>query len=480
MSGFFKKRQHPIKIIGYTTKLFWLLLIPLARSLIAVKFNVATWLAGWWLDMIVVGIMFLYAFFRWFFVTFEIRQDEIYANTGFFGFVKVRIPYSKVCTVSCSQGLIYRAFGAYNVYIDTNSGNSLKSDLKLTVNGFHIVKLKKYSKAETLKKTPFSYSPRKRNMIAFSFLFSSTLSGIILFLTLIIQSSRIVGRELETRFFDTLNSYAQAFAVNLPYYVVIFAMVVFLGWLYSFSINMFRHFNFEVTRTDRHLIISSGAVTRRFHILSLDKINYIDIQQSLLMKVFKICSVHLHCTGYGKSRREIAVLIPVTTVSVVEKTMGLLLPEIKNTDVSLRPRVRNIMRFLWPPIWLCLGIPTAAIIVAYFVTGWSDIIRFVALMLEIPSIWLLIVKASSIFTTGVGINRDYATFSYCRFYKFHKVIVNVKDVSKISIYQTPMQYLAKNASFKINTHGESNTYHTIKNFPLIKAQRFYHRLKKEI
>lgn len=480
MSEFFKKRQHPIKIIGYTTRTFWLLLIPLARSLVAVRFDVATWLAGWWLDMLVLGVMFLYAFFRWFFVTFEIQTDEIRANTGFFGLFKVRIPYSGVCTVSCSQGPFYRAFGAYNVYIDTNSGTQLKSDLTLTVSGFHIVKLKKFSKSETSRKPVFSYSPRKRDMVAFSLLFSSTLSGVILFATLIIQSSRIVGRELEERFFNTVNSYAKTFAVRLPYYVVVVALVVFLGWLYSFLINMFRHFNFNVTRTDNNLIITSGAVTRRFHMLSLDRINYIDIQQSLLMKIFKICSVHIHCTGYGKSRREIAVLIPVTTLSVVEKTMGLLLPEIDKAEISLKPRVKNIMRYLWPPIWLCAGIPAVAAVVAYFVNGWSDIIRFVAIMLEIPSFWLLIVKAASIFTTGVGVDNDYATFSYCSFYKFHRVIVKTRNISEISIYQTPMQYLARNASFKINTHGESNTYHIIKNFPLVSAQRFFLNLKRKI
>ena len=478
MNDFFKKRQHPIKILGYTTRTFWLLLIPLARSLVAVKFDVATWLEGRWLDMIVLAFMFLYALFRWIFVTFEIHHTEIVANTGIFGLFKVKIPYDKVCTVSLSQGAFYRAVGAYNVYFDTNSGTQLRSDLTLTMNGFHIVKLKKYSKTDGLQKNNFSYSPRKRNLLVFSLLFSSTLSGVILFLTLIIQSSRIVGRELETRFFDTLNSYAKAFAINLPYYVVIMAMIIALGWLYSFTVNLFRHFNFKVARTDDKLIITSGAVTKRFHMLSLDRINFIDIQQSLLMKIFKICSVHIHCTGYGKSRREIAVLIPVTTLSVVEKTMGLLLPEIKSTDISLKPRVKNIMRYLWPPIWLCVGIPIVAFVVAYFVEGWSDIIRFVALMLEIPSVWLLIVKASSVFTTGMGLNEKYATFCYCRFYKFHKVIVNTKNISKITLYQTPMQYLARNASFIVNTHGESETHHIIKNFPLTKAQRFYLKLKQ--
>lgn len=439
----------------------------------AVKFDIATWPEGWWLDMIVIGVMFAYAIFRWVFVTFEIGDTEISATMGLFGARKVSIPYSKVCTVCCSQGAFYRLFRAFTVYIDTNSGSELRSDLTLCVKNEHIEKLKSFSDEQTTQKPVFSYSPRKRNLLVFSLLFSSTLSGVILFATLIIQSSRIVGREIEERFFKTLSDYAKYFTVNLPNYVVTIALIVILGWLYSFVLNIVRHWNFTVTRNGGKLIITSGIITKRFHQISVDKINYIDLQQSLLMKIFKICSVHIHCSGYGKSRREIAVLIPVTTLSVVEKTVGLLLCEYVPSKITLKPRVKNIMRFLWPPLILCAAIPVVAVILAYFINGWSEIIRFVAIMVEIPSMWLLVVKASSIFTTGIGFEKGLLNLSYCRFYKFHRVIVNRKSVSKISIYQNPVQYLFRNCSFRFNTHGESNTSHKVKNFPLTKAQRFF-------
>lgn len=473
LSGFLKKRQHPVKILGYTTRTFWLLFIPLARSLVAVKFDIATWLEGWWLDMIVIGIMFLYAFLRWFFVTFEIKNEEICAKTGLFGIKNVSIPYVKVCTVCCSQNFFYKLINAYNVYIDTNSGSLRKSDLTLLVKKEDIEKLKEFSKEQPSQKPVFSYCPRKRNLLVFSLLFSSTLSGVILFATLIIQSSRIVGREIEQRFFKTLSDYAKQFTVNLPAYVVTIALVVVLGWLYSFVVNIVRHWNFNVTRTSGKLLITSGVFARRFHMISVDKINYIDLRQSLLMKIFKICSVHIHCTGYGKSKREIAVLIPVTTLAVVEKTVGLLLGEFVPAKITLKPRVKNIMRFLWPPLLLCATIPLTAGVVSYFVNGWSEIIRFVSIMLEIPSMWLVAVKAASIFTTGIGYENGLLNLSYCKLYKFHTIIVNKNKVSKISLYQNPAQYLFKNCSFKINTHGESNTSHKIKNFPLTKAQRFF-------
>lgn len=464
LKQFFHKRQHPIKILGYTTKSFWLLIIPLARSLVAVKFDIATWLRGWWLDILVIGIIFLFAFTRWAFVTYQIRDDEIVANTGFFGMLRVTIPYNKICCVSVTQGALYRPFKAYKVYIDTNSGTDKSTDLVLAMKKKDIEHLKSFS-ASPQTKPKFIYTPRKRNLLIFSLLFSSTLSGVIIFTTFLVQASRIVGREIEQRFFYKLSSYAKYFTLRLPKYVVALALIIIAGWLFSFCVNIVRHWSFTVTRNQNNIIITSGFITKRFHQIPVDKINYIDIQQSLLMKLFKICSVQIHASGYGKGSREIAVLIPVTTLSVVKRTMSLLIPEIQSVPIDIRPLKRNVMRYILPPIWLCLGIPAGCLVGNWFLPNWTEIFRFAGIIFELPAIWLLIVKTASIFTTGIGISKGYANLSYCSLYKFHMVLVKTEKISKASVYQTPFQYMRNNISFKFNVHGESKLSHKVKNFP---------------
>lgn len=464
MKKFFRLRQHPIKILGYTTKSFWLLIIPLARSLVAVKFDIATWLRGWWLDILVIVAIFIFAFLRWAFVTYEIKDDEIVANTGFFGMFRVYVPYNKICCVSITQGALYRPFKAYKVYIDTNSGSDKATDLVLSMKPADLEALKSFS-ASPHANVKFVYTPRKRNLLIFSLLFSSTLSGVIIFTTFLVQASRIVGREIEQRFFYKLSSYAKYFTLKLPKYVVALAGVIIAGWLFSFCVNIVRHWSFTVKRDDNNIVITSGFVTKRFHQIPVDKINYIDIQQSLLMKIFKICSVQIHASGYGKGSREIAVLIPVTTLSVVKRTMSLLTPEFKSVPVQIKPLKRNIMRYIMPPLVLCLSIPVVCVLGSYFLPNWTEIFRFAGIIFEVPALWLLIVKASSILTTGIGISNSYANLSYCSLYKFHTVLVRTDKISKVSVYQTPFQYMANNISFKFNVHGESKLSHKIKNFP---------------
>lgn len=469
IKGFFIKRQHPIKILGYTSKSFWLLLIPLTRSLVSMSFDIATWLRGWWLDILVIFLVFGYAFLRWYFITFSIEKDHIKTRTGYFGLLESKIYFNEICSISASQGAFYRPFRAFKIFIDTNSGSSSTSDVNLTFKSSDVNKLFDYAKSDKTNKLKFTYIPKRLNVFIFSLLFSSTLSGVILFATLIIQASRIVGRELEERFFFTFNEYMQRFAIKLPRYVVVIALVIILGWLYSFLVNLARHWSFNLTRMDDKYIIQSGIITKRAHILSADKINYVDIQQSFLMKIFNICSVQIHCTGYGKARREIAAIIPIATFSEVESSLKMLMPDVPLPDMKLKPKLRNIMRFLWLPIIICLAIPVVYYVLIYFFPNWNEVIKFVSVIAEIPASWLLFVKIASAYSTGVGFDEHYASLSYCRLYKFHKVIVRKDKISKVTFLQNPIQYFKNNTHIKFYTQGESINCHTVKNFPLDEA-----------
>lgn len=469
---FFACRQHPIRILGYTTKSFWLLLIPLTRSLVAMRFDIAQWLKGWWLDILVITVIFAYAFFRWFFITFRIHSDHITARTGYFGLCRTKIYYSTACSVSFSQGAFYRMFRAYKLFIDTNSGNSSSSDLTLTFKKSDFEKLLASAKNSDPSGRKFSYTPKRFSVFIFSLVFSSTLSGVILFATLIIQASRIIGRELEERFLHTVNEYAQKLAIRLPRYVVMIALIVILGWLYSFLVNLFRHWSFALSRRGDRIIIQSGIVTKRTHVISADKINYFDIQQSFLMKMFSICSVHIQCAGYGKGRREIAALIPISTFSEVESTLKLIAPEVPLPEMTLHSRPRNIMRFLWPPIWMAMLLPIADYVLISLFPGWREVIRFVAVIGEIPCVWLLAVKFSAAFLTGAGDSDGHLSLSFCKYYGFHRIIVDKSKISKVTVFQSPTQYLFKNCTLVFYTFGESISSHKVKNLPLSEAMDF--------
>ena len=131
--GFFRRRQHPVKIIMYIAKYLWLLLIPLAKYLIATQFDFESWVKTNWVDILPLSVRFGYGILRWVFIYFEIEEDSIIAHTGYFGIEKTQVYFSEMSSMSLCQGYIFRLLGACTVYIDTDAKSIQSADIRLDI-----------------------------------------------------------------------------------------------------------------------------------------------------------------------------------------------------------------------------------------------------------------------------------------------------------------------------------------------------------
>ena len=184
------------------------------------------------------------------------------------------------------------------------------------------------------------------------------------------------------------------------------------------------------------------------------------------MRMFKICSVHINCAGYGKSNAQISVLVPITTNEEMLMSLKVLVPKIPRPTLTLRSRLLSILSFLTTPILIVALVPVAASIVSWIFPEWESIIMFMMMMFLIPGFWFIVVKFASIFTTGIGFHDGYATLSYCRFYSFHTVVVPAERICIAATKQTVAQYFNKQCNLKIYTNSEKTSYHKVKNFPI--------------
>lgn len=133
LKNFFTHRQHPIMILSYTTKYMWLLAIPLAKYLIAAKFNFQSWFQAHWVDILTITFIFGYAFLRWIFVYYELEEDCIIAHTGYFGITRTKVYFAEISSLSLSQGYISRLIHSCAVYIDTDAKSLQNADIMLTL-----------------------------------------------------------------------------------------------------------------------------------------------------------------------------------------------------------------------------------------------------------------------------------------------------------------------------------------------------------
>ena len=472
--GFFRRRQHPVKIIQYIAKYLWLMLIPLAKYLIADHFNFETWLRTNWVDILTLSVVVGYGILRWAFIYFDIEDDSIIAHTGYFGIERTRVYFSEMSTMSLCQGYLYRLIGACTIYIDTDAKSIQSADIRLDVSSKQAFYIYGLATAKCAEKPKYIFNSQKSSLIIFSLLFSSTLSGMLLTLTFIYEAYRIVGRELEEEFIQRVNQTLEKLAVHIPKYLLIAAAVVAGSWLVSFLSNLLRHWNFSCTRCADMLLVSSGKCTKRRHVIMRDRINFIDYQQSMLMRIFGICMVSAQCTGYGKRRLEISALVPITTVARAETSIRLLMPD---TPTGMKAGVRtgkgDLLRYTREPMLGCL-IPFVAykLLCRYIpafeglvkaIPDWQESLRNLAGLSVIPLVWLTVVKASAAFTTSVGFENGCCMLCYCKFFRFHRAVVSLDRISKITVTQNPFQrFLNGTCHLRVYTSTENRSCHKIR------------------
>ena len=475
------KRQHPIAVMRYVSRNFWLLLIPLVRGLLALKFDFYNWLSGAYLDILIVLAIFGMAFFRWWNINFETTESGINVSAGLFVRETMQIPFSSVSSFTLKKTFLMRPLRAVTLFVDTDSSSTVNKpedpDLKLIIREKDVQKLLKFIDKSKLYsgENGLHYKPNKRRMLFFSLAFSSALSGLIYFGTFLIQGGRLVGNELEQRFLGAVSNVtriAEKVIYGITPVTVGIIIIIGMGWLYSFMSNYLRHINFEISKSLNGVQIRSGFFSRWSYFINSDKINYADLRQNLLMKIFRVMSVNISCSGYGKQKNEIPVFVPVTGKKNVAEVIKSFLPEFSSEEGErFDVRAGYVMRFLGPPTALIFAIILAFAGAVLLFPEWYSVTLFAAVMGEIVALHLLTVNLAAFLSNSIEVCEKSIVVRYCKAFGFHNVIAPIDKISEIRISQNFLQKFNGSCKFVLYTRGERAVKHTVIGMQLCDAEK---------
>ena len=473
-------RQHGVRLFSYTTKYFWLLLIPLARSFYSLSFRfdaLRVWLRGAWLDLFVLGAIVFFAWIRWLSVGFSFDSEKITLQKGVFVAMEDTVFYSQITTLSIKQGALYRLLGASTVYIATNAGVFDRADVTIVMKKSDADSFYKAVKGSREKSLNYTTLPNKLRLILFSALFSSALSGVLIIIALLLETGEVFDREIEARLIlDTLSEAVNRVAVYVPPMISVIIIVIAGAWALSFISNLVMFWGFSLTKCRDSLYVKSGIWTKNRHILLRSKINYIDIKQSFLSKVFNVSSLHANCSGYGsRGRDEMSVVLPITTRKEVNGAIKEVFPEYPRPKIELKSLPRCYPGFyIVPLLWAVL--PAVGFSLAYYFLPEWYVVAYPAIAITvIPSVWLALCKTLSMFITGIGLSDGYITMRYSRIFTFHTIVAPVERIAKVIIRQSPFQRIGGTCSAIIYTCSDRKERHYIYGLRLDRALAFFDR-----
>ena len=460
--------EHPLKILKYSAKNIWLLIFPLLRGVYTYHFDknwFVSWVKGAWFDIAVLGAIIIFGFVRWFFSRIDFTQDELVHRDGVFVRVNTYIPFRNVSSVTIERPFYMTPFRAMRFRCDTRAGIFKTVDLKLLVSKktrnaimHHMPDINENEKISGIPQ------PTSLSVLLFSVFFSSGFSGTIYLATFFFKGGDIaydiISRSLNILTAETAKI-TEKLVLKIPTAAIFIGVFFIASWFLSFLVNLFRYGRFSIDCDKRCMKVAYGIFDRKEYRIKNSHINYTDLRQNLIMKLFKAVAVNISCAGYGASKNRLPVLLPVK----LEKKLGSNLQVIgiysgiKN-DYSAQPA--GIGSYLLIPLVVAALIIPSHDWLAKLFPRFSELSFFVAVMLEIPAVWFIIVKFVALLTSGVALYDDKIMIRCSVWTRFHTVVSEREKIVKIELEQNLLQAMSGRCAMSIWFEGEEHKRFKIK------------------
>lgn len=480
------ERQHPLAIVHAFSKYILLLLLPLLRSLLLLRGDVWAWAKGAWFDILILLSVVGFGVLQWLCTTYALQNKGIYVESGVLFNEARYIPYANLSSAVVEKPFYLRPFHIVRMRMETDSGSRSRADVSLLLREAQardfLEKGMEFLAGEPARsggeRTERTYQPRPLYIAILSLITSNTLTGVLFVSTFISQTGKVLGEQFEKLLVHSLTRIVQFLAFRIPPAAAMAAAVILGGWGIAFLVNLVNHLGFRAVRRGKQLFIRVGVLVRKEYYMAVERINFLTLRQSLLTKLFGFCSAFINCTGYGKEKNELSVLLPAVDKRDLRRNLRLILPEIRVSERRYKPPCKVITRFLIPPCGTILGLLAGFWLLGYLLPSLTQLIRYFAIMAEIPAIWWLFVKIAAYFHVGIGIRGDIYTFHSTFAYAFFTTVLHKDKIAKVEIHQSLFQKMSNCADIRVYTFTEKSHHVRVHNIDATEVEEFLRILGK--
>ena len=428
-----RHREHPAALPRNLSTFFFLLLLPLIRGVgyIRVPNGFPTWLESLWIDGVILASALAVLTALWWQHTYDLTPHRLRIRQRFIIHTTTLIPLPLITTLTVESPLWLRLLGGARVAADTDAGNHRLADVRLTVSRRQARLFLPDDRGDIVR------VPQGRLWLL-AVLSSDSLGGILLLAAVFRQSGNLLGESIQKTVMDNLEYAAEAIQW-IPRTAALVALVLLGGWITGTLRHLLRHLPFSACRCEDRLTIRTGLLTKRTHCCALGAINYADRRQTLMAHLLRLYTVTISCTGYGKDKNTLAVLVPPARLKQLQREQSVLLPEFEDGEVTLRTAPHTLWRYIRTPlIWL--GV--------FPVIGWAvgrqfpmvrELAVYLSLVAAAPCLWMLAVRIVDHRTAGMGYDRGRYTLCYSRRLTLHRVTLPKDKVAAAHIRQSRRQ-----------------------------------------
>src|SRR5215218_570756 len=343
-----EKHLHPVAMLVGAIKTLrrWVsgLVLPGIVLLMSQGFSlwtVALFLLGL---LVVAALAALWGFLSWRATTYAVTDNSFRLRQGVLQKNERTMPLEHVQSVDTVQGIIQRAFGVYEVRIETAGGGVSEPDASLAALD--------RGAAQTLRREiEGSYKARPeettgptvlRRLSTRELLVAGATSGQIgVAFSLLAVGSQFLDNFLSVDFARRL---VDTLAPNwLMVALILVPAGLLLAWLLAIAGTILAYTGFTLSREGDFLYIKRGLLERREATIPLSRIQAVRISEGILRQPFGLAAVRVESAGYGEDAGVSATLFPLLLRDEVEEFLAGAAPEFAVVP-ALEPLPRRSLR----------------------------------------------------------------------------------------------------------------------------------------
>jgi putative membrane protein len=334
--------------------------------------------------MVFAALAALWGFLSWRATTYVVTSNSFRLNRGVFQKSERTIPLDHVQSVDTVQGVIQRAFGVYEVRIETAGGGASEPDASLSALDREAAQtLRRELEGSQRERVEESEGPTVlRRLSTGDLLIAGATSGQIgVAFSLLAVGSQFFNDFLSDDFVRRL---IETLAPDWLMLLLIFVPVgLLLAWFLAIAGTVLAYADFTLSREGDFLYIKRGLLERREATIPLSRIQAIRVTEGVLRQPFGLAAVRVESAGYGEDAGVSTMLFPLLPHDEVQEFLAAATPEFAvNPALQKLPR-RALRRYIFRAVvgYLILALVVA---VAWFVV-FGSFLGLLAFILVPPS-----------------------------------------------------------------------------------------------
>ncbi|MCH5201882.1 MAG: PH domain-containing protein [Oscillospiraceae bacterium] len=454
------KKAHFYTWLNYSSHFIPLLVLPLLQNLLFNPTSIAAIITNYGLSIICVIMLFTAITMEYKSILYMEKENSVYAKKGVFFKKRADIPYDCIQSVYIQKNFVPRLMGGARRYIINTPGN-------YTANGDYAIFLRKRN-AVALTESIFEKNENEikyhggfLKIILMAATWSNALTGLLILAPLLYNTSNILSVYLREYFLKSMDLVNYIVKIGVPPAFSGLAAILIVCWGIAYFAQLIRYSFFKAEISGSVINIKRGFLNRSEFITTKEKINAIQIRQSILMLVLNLKSVFIQTIGGGVQKGDKSLLIPADREEKINQILGEITTLPKKENYKIKPKKTEFMAYLWFPFYSILGTIGTMAVLEYF-GYFGEIVRIPLIVTLLIFIYWLFFRMYSYSKSSITICDRAVRIDYFDKLNITRTYIPYDRIQYVKVYQSPWQRLYKTAHIKIYIYSNKTKHYKIK------------------